>query len=195
MMTRLLAAAGFAALFVLSGCVSAPVDAPYYARIAEFEDTEVPWVGCRRDQNTGELQNESCVSSDPIIFRLDARVYNDITGFPMNNIRIWYTSSYNRIYLLPQEVLEAIELPESEPGDGWYTATQDQQELWAEFRGTFEDDYRPTYHEGYTNGSGVSTVWVFIESMPTDEQGQPLQSAIGVGIASHSVVAPLKTAQ
>ncbi|GEM_PF-1629571 len=195
MMTRLFAFAGFTTLFVLSGCVSAPVDAPYYARIGEFEDTEVPWVGCRLDQNTGELENPNCLPSDPVILRMDARVYDDRNNLPMNNVRIWFTSPYNRIYLLPQEVLEAIELPPDDPDSGWTTATQDQQELWAEFAGTFEDDYRPTYHEGYTDGNGVATVWIFVEAMPTDVQGQAVETNIGVGIASHNVAATLATSE
>ncbi len=195
MMIRLLACAGFTALFVLSGCVSAPVDAPYYARIQEFEDTEVPWIGCRRDQNTGELQNPNCLVSDPVIFRLDARVYDTRSLLPMNNVRIWFSSPFNRIYLLPQEVLEAIELPPDDPDSGWTSATQDQQELWAEFAGTFEDDYRPTYHEGYTDGSGNATVWIYVESMPIDEQGQAVETAISVGIASHTTIATLTSAE
>ena len=195
MMTRLFAFAGFTVLFVLSGCVSAPVDAPYYARILEWEeDLEVPWVGCRRAQDTGELQNPNCTESDPVIIRLDARVYDDRTLLPMNNVRIWFTSPHREIYLLPQEVLEAIELP-TDPDSGWTTATQDQQELWAEFAGTFEDDYRPTYHEGYTDRSGMATVWIYVERMPIDEQGQALETQITVSIASHTQVVALKTSE
>jgi hypothetical protein len=195
MMIRLLACTGFATLLLLGGCVSAPVDAPYYARIAEFEDTEVPWQGCRRDQNTGELQNPNCLQSNPVIFRMDARVFDARTELPMNNVRIWFTSPFNRIYLLPQEVLEAIELPESNPDSGWTVATEDQQELWAEFAGTFEDDYRPTYHEGYTDNNGTATVWVFVEEMPLNEQGLALETGIGVGIASMTTLAPLKATE
>ena len=67
------------------------------------------WVGCKIDEATGLLSNPLCEESDPVIFRLDILVQDERSIQPLNNVRIWFTSGFNKIYLLPQDVLEAIE--------------------------------------------------------------------------------------
>ncbi|MCO4770332.1 MAG: hypothetical protein KDA24_09910 [Deltaproteobacteria bacterium] len=174
----ILAAAGL----ILPACSTGPVDATFQYEIIDFEDVQVPWVGCTIDPTTGQLTNPSCQPSPPVIFRLDARVRNEDSEIPANNIRTWFTSTYSDIYLLPQEVLEAINIPS---GGDWDTVTN-RGEIWAEFSGRFDGNYRPTYHEGWTDKRGMASVWVFVNSMPTDESGGVIESAIQIGIASDS---------
>ena len=96
------------AALVLPACSTGPVDATFNYELVDMEDMIVPWVGCQIDQLTGQPLNPNCQVSDPVIFRLDARVRDTDTQTPGNNIRVWFTSTYGDIYLLPQEVLEAI---------------------------------------------------------------------------------------
>lgn len=170
------------AALVLPACSTGPVDATFNYELMDMEDLIVPWVGCQIDQTTGQQLNPNCQVSDPVIFRLDARVRDTDTQTPGNNIRVWFTSTYGDIYLLPQEVLEAINVPS---GGDWDTVI-DRGEIWAEFSGRFDGNYRPTYHEGWTDSRGVASVWVFVNTMATNEQGGVIQSQIQVNIASDS---------
>ena len=165
---------------LLPACSTGPVDATYRHEIVAFEDLQVNWIGCQLDQETGQQQNPNCQNGNPVIIRLDARVRDIDTELPVNNVRVWFNSAYERVYLLPQEVLEAIEIPVTE---GWDEA-MGRGDIWAEFAGTFEGDYRPTYHEGWTNQAGVASVWLYIEEMPRSEQGQATETSIIVSTAT-----------
>ena len=104
-------------LVFTSGCYPGPWDAPPYAVLQDSEDINVSWSGCRLDQNSGLPTNPLCEPSPPVILRLDARVEDERSGDPLNNVRIWFTSGFGKIYLLPQEVLEAVDVPETEFDD------------------------------------------------------------------------------
>ena len=176
------------AALVLPACSTGPIDATFNYELVEFEDLAVPWTGCTIDQQTGQQTNPNCELSDPVIFRLDARVRDTNTEIPGNNIRVWFTSPYNDIYLLPQEVLEAINVPS---GGDWDQVI-DRGEVWAEFSGRFDGNYRPNYHEGWTDRRGVASVWVWVNSMPLDETGIALQSELHVSIASDVAIMRLQ---
>ena len=119
---------------------------------------------------------------------MDARVRDVNTEAPANNIRVWFTSPYSDVYLLPQEVLEALNVPS---GGDWDQVI-DRGEIWAEFSGRFDGNYRPTYHEGWTDRRGVASVWVWVNTMPTDESGAPLQTQVQVSIASDTTALRLQ---
>ena len=180
-----------AAAMALGGCSTGPVDATYNYELAEFEDITVPWFGCTVDQTTGQPQNPNCTVSDPLIFRLDARVRDINTEVPANNVRIWFTSAYSDIYLLPQEVVEALSLP----SEGAWNSLIDDGEIWAEFTGRLDGDYRPTYHESWTDKNGLASVWVWVNSLPTDETGSATQSELSVSIASDTALVRLQSTQ
>ena len=176
---------------MLGGCVAGPIDATYNLELAPFEDVAVPWFGCARDTSTGELQNPNCRPSDPVIFRFDARVRDAETQLPQNSIRVWMTSPYSRIFLLPQEVLEAINVPNTE---NW-ADVMNRGEIWAEFSGNYEGDYRPTYLETWTDNRGLATVWVWIDEMPLNASGQATAAEIQVSIASDTELLKLTAGQ
>ena len=179
------------AAVALPACSSGPVDATYNLELVPFEDLQMPWTGCEVDSETGELNNPNCRVSDPVIFRLDARVRDGDTLVPANNIRVWFTSPFNQIFLLPQEVLEAIEVPTTER----WNDVLDRGEIWAEFSGNYEGDYRPTYHETWTDRRGMASVWVWVDSMPVDATGKALAADLQVSIASDIEVLKMATAQ
>lgn len=167
-------------LFALPACSTGPVDATASMEIVQFEDLKVAWQGCSLDAETGEQENPNCRNSNPLIVRVDARVRDIDTELPVNNVRVWFNSTYELIYLLPQEVLEAIEVPVTE---GWDEVLA-RGEVWAEFAGTFEGDYRPTYHESWTDSNGMASVWLYIQEMPRNETGRSVESSIAISIAT-----------
>ena len=175
------------AVVFLSGCYAGPWDAPPFAVIQDTEDLNVSWSGCRLNQTDGLPTNPLCEPSPPVILRFDARVEDERTGDPLNNVRSWFTSGYSKIYLLPQEVLEAVDVPET---DRW-EALVAEGEIFAEFSEGFDGDYKPTYHETWTDSIGVASVWIFVEEMPTDDTGTAKESGIIVSIGADTQVVKL----
>ncbi len=177
-------------LLMLPACSTGPVDATYRHELAAFEDFKISWLGCATDAETGQQENLACQNSNPIILRLDARVRDTESDLPVNNVRVWFNSGYELIYLLPQEVLEAIEVPVTE---GW-DEVLGRGEIWAEFAGTFEGDYRPTYHEGSTDQNGVATVWLYIQEMPRNAGGLATETSVTISTASDTEILRLTPA-
>ncbi len=174
----------------LMACDPGPWDAPPFAEIDDIEDIQVPWTACRIDPLTGNTSTPGCENDPPVILPLNVLVRNARTQEPLNNVRIWYASGYHLIYLLPQEVLEAVDLPGTER----WEYLEERGDVFAEFSGSFDGDYRPTYHEGWTNSNGISTIWLYVEEMPTDDAGQAKESGIVVSIGVDTVVVKLGTA-
>jgi len=171
----------------LLGCDAGPWDAPPYAEISEIEDINVSWTSCRLDPLTGLPQTPGCEPDPPVILPLNIMVRDARYSSPLNNVKIWYSSGYHKIYLLPQEVLEAVELPET---DRWaYLA--ERGDVFAEFSGAFDGDYKPTFYEGWTDANGLSSVWVYIEEMPTDDTGQARESGILISIGVDTLTVKL----
>ena len=176
-------------LGLTAGCDAGPWDAPPYAEIDEVEDINVAWQACRLDPLTGGPQTPGCENDPPVIIPLNIMVRDARYNSPLNNVKIWYSSGYNKVYLLPQEVLEAVELPET---DRWaYLA--ERGDVFAEFSGAFDGDYRPTYYQGWTDSNGLSSVWVFVEEMPTDDTGQAKETGVLISIGVDSITVKLGT--
>ncbi len=170
-----------------TGCDSGPWDAPPYAEIDDVEDISISWQACRLDPLSGAPQTAGCENDPPVVLPLNIMVRDTRYNSPLNNVKIWYSSGFSKIYLLPQEVLEAVELPET---DRWQYLAE-RGDVFAEFSGAFDGDYRPTYYQGWTNSNGLSTVWVFIEEMPTDETGQAKESGILISIGVDTLTVKL----
>jgi len=160
---------------LLSACNFGPWDAPYTARLVVPEDLSVPWFSCAIDPTTGQAQVEGCVNSGSVVFPVTVSVVDNDTELPLNNVRISASSTFNEIYLLPQDVIEAVQLPDT---TNWNTVDGSGQ-IYAEFSGNWEGDYKPTYLETWTDRHGRLTVWVWINSFPVDLiNGQPIETSI-----------------
>ena len=177
-------------LSFVMGCDAGPWEAPPYAEISDIEDINVSWTACRLDPLTGGPMTPGCENDPPVILPLNIMVRDARNGSPLNNVKIWYASGYHKIYVLPQEVLEAIDLPDT---DRWAYLT-DRGDIFAEFSGSLDGDYRPTYHEGWTNANGLSSVWLYIEEMPTDDGGQIMESGVMISIGVDTLAVKLGTA-
>ncbi len=182
-----------ALLLAASGCANGPWDAPPGSVLNDFEDMRISWFGCQTDPASGEPLNPNCnieQPSPPVIFPLSLSVVNGETLLPVNNVWLSVTTGFKDIYVLPQEVIEAIALPDT---DNWSDVAA-TDEVWAEFSGTFEGDYRPTYLETWTDNNGQVDVWVWIQKMPIDpSSGQAVQSSILVDIGVDSATLGLQS--
>jgi hypothetical protein len=161
-----------------TACDTGPWDAPPGSEIQAVEDIRVSWFGCVVDPTTGELQNPACEPSPPVQIPMVMQVMDSGSGVPLNNIRISFTSGYGEIYLLPQEVIEAISLPDTE---NWAEIMQDG-EIWAEFTGSWEGEYRPTYYETWTDNNGLARFWIWVNEMPLDATGNPKDTFVRADI-------------
>ncbi|MCP4869318.1 MAG: hypothetical protein GY898_11435 [Proteobacteria bacterium] len=178
-------------LFVAS-CANGPWQAPPGTAIGEIEDIKVAWFACPVDPITGAALNPSCnleQPSPPVIFPLTIYLVNEDTESPVNNVWVEITSGFEDVYLLPQEVIEAVIYPDTE---NWQdVATSD--EIWAQFSGTFEGDYRPTYLQTYTDQYGMAKLWVWVQRMPIDTQaGTAKESSILIDIGVARTVITLQ---
>ena len=180
----------FSILVFAMGCDVGPWDAPPGAQIAEVEDIRVAWFGCILDPTTGQPQNPSCEPSAPVQIPMTVQVIDPDTEIPLNNIRISFSSGYGEIYLLPQEVIEALAIPDSER---WGTIADG--EVWAELTGSWEGDYRPTYYETWTDNNGLATFWIWVNEMPTDATGNPKDTFVRADIGVYHTFIKLTSSQ
>jgi hypothetical protein len=176
-------------LLALTGCATGPFDAPPTAQFSEVLDVQVPWFGCPVDQATG-LVDPNCVPSDPVIFPLSIYVTDSDTELPVNNIRVTFTSLWNDIYVMPQSIIEAVVIPDTE---SWSTL-QSGGEVFAEFSGDYEGDYKPTFHDTWTDSAGRARTWVFVETMPVNVTGQPSEASILVDMGVETLFVKLTPA-
>jgi hypothetical protein len=160
---------------LLSACNFGPWEAPYTADLIVPEDLQIPWFACQLDPTTGLPQTPGCTNSGSIAFPLSVQVVDPNTLEPYNNVRISVASTYEEVYILPQEVIEAVQLPDT---SNWNNIEQDGR-VYAEFSGNWEGDYRPTYFEGWTDRNGRMKVWIWVDSMPRNLlTGQAAQTSI-----------------
>jgi hypothetical protein len=183
------------AIILLAGCDNGPWAAPPGSVIQEIDAYQISWFGCQVDPLTGEPLSAACdieQPSPPVIFPLTLNVYDEVTEYPVNNVWLRVTSGYADIYLLPQEVIEALALPDTENwSDIGATA-----EVWAQFSGTWEGDYAPTFLETWTDNYGQAELWVWVQKMPLDPaSGQAKQSSIMVDIGTDQMVIELQAGQ
>jgi hypothetical protein len=68
--------------------------------------------------------------------------------------------------------------------------------VWAQFSGTWEGDYAPTFLETWTDNYGQAELWVWVQKMPLDPaSGQAKQSSIMVDIGTDQMVIELQAGQ
>jgi hypothetical protein len=176
--------------FGLLGCNTGPMVAPPGSQLSDPPQVQVSWFGCPVDPQTGIQINPNCQYSPPLIMPISMRV-TDEDELPVNNVRISFASGFNDIYLLPQEVVEAIEFPDT---PNWQAVAAEGR-VFAEFTGQFEGGYGATYYEGWTDRSGAARVWMFINSMPIDPaNGQSAGGSIMVDIGVDQEVILIESA-
>ncbi len=176
----------------VASCANGPWQAPPGTVIGEIEDIKVAWFACQIDPLTGAAVNPNCnveQPSPPVIFPLTIQLQDEETELPVNNVWVDITSGFSDIYLLPQEVIEAVVLPDT---PNWQDIAG-SDEVWAQFSGTFEGDYRPTYLQTWTDNNGLVQLWVWVQRMPVDTQaGQAKESSILIDIGVDQLVLTLQ---
>jgi len=161
-------------LFLATAC-TAPVNAPAGAKIGEMDEVDIVW------DPSWEGFPEYWA-----LVRAQYFVYDEQSQVPLNNISIEVFSGYDKVYLLPTGVINVANCPQ---GEGqWDSYCSDPNQTWGELTGDFNDSLQPTYFQGATDGSGVETVWIWIEDMPVSSDGSQLQSVpISATIGIHTM--------
>ena len=157
-------------LLLFAAACAAPVNAPSGTEIAELDNIDVFW--------NYEWEGDPTRWA---LARTEFFVYDGETEMPRNNVVIEVFSGYSGVYVLPTGVINVANCPE---GEGqWDSYCSDPDQTWGELTGDFNDSLRPTYYRGYTDGSGIETVWFWIEDMPVADENVgevPISASIGV---------------
>jgi hypothetical protein len=113
---------------------------------------------------------------------------------PLNNILVELTSGWSEAYIIPAtavttvtEYEEACETDGSEECAAWFDIGEDR---YVEFGGDYTDlgGLRPTYYRGGTDNRGILDFYVFIDSIPVDDEGEvfPIPIFASIGVAADS---------
>ncbi|MES2642551.1 MAG: hypothetical protein V4850_23910 [Myxococcota bacterium] len=113
---------------------------------------------------------------------------------PLNNILVDITSGWSAAYVIPATAVTIVDEYEagcdddaSEECNAWFDIGE---ERYVEFAGEYNDlgGFRPTYMEGGTDGRGILEFYVFIDSIPSDDEGEiiPISLYASIGVAADS---------
>jgi hypothetical protein len=175
------------------GCTPEPMGAP--------AGSELTLIG----EGIGVVETQQVVAADGMGILRTFQAYvegppdeNDIS-YPLNNTQVEVLSTWYGAYVVAEgavkmvdefsdrcEELEAEGAVEAECAV-WYNVDGEQ---YVEFAGEYQsaDEFSPTYMSGVTDGRGVMSFYVFIDSVPFDENGEVLDfsvyGTIGVDDAS-----------
>lgn len=175
------------------GCASGPYDAPVGAELTYMNGSEQGFVFDVNyndpEDNIGLLIREQVMVTNQV-----AEVSSGATReLPLNNILVELTSGWSAAYIIPTTAVvmgheDASCVGESDCNE-WFDMGDGR---YIEFTGEYGDlaTMRPTYMSGGTNGRGLLEFYVFIDSIPYDDDGEvipiPLYASIGVDTASWS---------
>jgi len=173
------------------GCASGPYGAPLGAEIAYLtgSDETGPIFDLAYndpDDGVGLLLREQVM-----VTLEDSDQQRDV---PLNNVLVELTSGWAAAYLIPStavttvtEYEEACDGDASEECASWFDIGEDR---YVEFGGEYTDlgGLRPTYYRGGTNNRGILEFYVFLDSIPVDDEGEvfpiPIFASIGVDSTS-----------
>lgn len=175
------------------GCAMGPYGAPFGAQVNRPDDTQgmIFDVGYNDpDDGIGLLVKEYVMVTNEVAQA------GDLVEVPLNNILVEITSGYSATYILPASAVSYVDDYEtscegdrSEECDAWFDIGE---ERYIEFSGDYKDlgGFRPTYGSGGTDNRGVFEFYVFIDSVPVDDEGEvfpiPLFASIGVDTVTWS---------
>ncbi|MDP2306861.1 MAG: hypothetical protein Q8P18_12630 [Pseudomonadota bacterium] len=180
------------ALFV--GCASGPYGAPDGAELTYMNDSDLGAIFDVSyndpDDGIGLLMREQLMVTNEVLEGGGSRT------MPLNNILVEVTSGWSAAYVIPSSVVvtvddyeTACDGDESDECNAWFDIGE---ERYVEFAGEYNDlgGLRPTYMSAGTDGRGLLDFYVFIDSIPLDDDGEvipiPLFASIGVDTASWS---------
>lgn len=188
---------GATLLALLTGCAPGPLAAPLGSTIEVVEGGEaMTWI----------LDAAYATPGDGVglLIPQQAMVWVPTAAgdtVPGNNIRVEALTGWSGAYLLSASSVrtvndlevecEGIEDPTAREEAGCDTWFYDQEtERYYEFSGTYEDvaDFRPTYMAGVTDNRGIFDYYVFVDSVPVDEDGEALPIGIwlSIGVSSYA---------
>lgn len=171
-------------LLSLLGCSAGPIGAPYGSTL---DLTNLDNVYFALDAGLLEPSDQRGA-----LIKLEALVtvpgsYSD--PVPGNGIRVEVSSGWSEAYLLPESAVRVVDDFEvecdesgasSDPEDPCYAWFDNNNEVWVEFGGDYTDleNFRPTYFQGVTDARGTMGFYVFIDSVPVDADGEPVDFSV-----------------
>ena len=193
---RVTLAIGFG--FVVSGCSSAPFDAPYSAYVefktSALEITEGTYCG-----SGGSFTDEPDYTGAAHTF--DIQVIDDNTGLPLErvsmNVEVF---AYAGLYVLPQEAVKVVDYPalpdevssqadirdactdedgnfdSTEEWCSWYWDVEDEQYFQLGTDYADAGGFAPTYLLGETDSRGIFGIYAFIDCIYGDAE---IRASIG----------------
>lgn len=172
------------------GCASGPYGAPEGSTIEVFANQNLVFdlAYAEAGDGLGLLLKEMAIVTTP----------SSTEGVAAggNEILVEVVSGWSGAYVIPESAVstvdgyaEGCEGDASEECADWFDIGTDQ---YVEFSGDYQDlgGFRPTYMSGVTDNRGILDFYVFIDSLPVDDEGAvidiPLYASIGVATDSWS---------
>lgn len=164
-------------LLSLLACSDGPFDAPYGSTLTLPADVQFSMDAglVVPDDGYGHL-----FFGDVIVTGSDATQDRDI---PLNNIKVEVFSGWSGAYIVPEEAVTIVtsyedacaELPDDSE-DPCKVYFDDENEYYVEFAGDYADlgGFRPTYYSGGTDNTGTLRVYIFVDTVPLDGNGEPV---------------------
>lgn len=179
------------------GCASGPYGAPNGAEITyvdgEADNGPIFDVGYNDpDDGIGLLLRAQVLVTNTVL----EGGQGDTREMPLNNVLVDITSGWSAAYVIPSTAVNTVddyelscEEDDSAECSAWFDIGE---ERYVEFSGGYTDlgGLRPTYMSAGTDGRGLLDFYVFIDSIPYDDDGEvipiPLFASIGVDSVSWS---------
>lgn len=165
-------------VFVALGCSCVPGEP--VAEAVPLPDLEFPWAVCELDPST-LLPDPGCVAPPPVVMHLAVAARDAANGGPMEGVDVSVSAADPGVYVLPQEHLEAVPLPNAAP---WNEDALGDQ-VWAELSYGTSVEPGGTF-DTVTDEEGVALVFVLVEEMPGEAEGNATESTLLVSVGDAS---------
>ena len=193
--------------FALIACGDGPWPAPSTGVISDLEDFEV-------------VPSSAHISQDAVgtlVFG-DVQIYDELNERPLNNVEVEFLTNWSGVYVLPESAIKLVQYPQP-PDDvlagtasvddycdingdtyidsdapdwcSWWWDTESA--AFYEFGGDYAmstENFQPTYMIGSTDNRGVCRFYMYIDSLPYDEDGGAFSNAgvwISIGVDALNV--------
>lgn len=168
-------------LLALAGCNPAPIAAPDGYTLTGPDDLSF-------GMDAGYVSPNDNIGYLALgIFGVD-----DTETYGANGILVEIISGWTGAYLIPEEAITIVTSQEeacaSAPSDDVCHAYFDPENgTYVEFAGDYEDiDFRPNYFSGATDHNGNLRVYVLVDSVPIDPDGNPVPVPIYAAITNET---------
>lgn len=181
-------------LAALTGCAPGPIAAPYGSSLVMPSDVDFSFDQAYSD--SGDL-------TGGLFYTYIGVMGPD--GLPLNGIQVEITSGWTGAYLIAERAVRVVDdyeqdcttNPPDDPEDPCYAWFDVEGQEFVEFAGDYAElgGFGPTYMSATTDNRGLLPVYVFIDSVPVDSDGEavsvPIFASIGIETESFQLTASI----